>query len=119
MLETLFPGISLDPLPIAPKEQKESLAQTTLTDIHTVRELNLGTEKTSVDTSHTPPSDNALQKIADYLAHPTSRSLVINSHPAQPFSVQSILSTLSTKRNSLGEVLPQIAQKIGLSVTEP
>ncbi|MBR2125084.1 MAG: hypothetical protein IJ934_08065 [Acetobacter sp.] len=119
LLETLFPGISLDPLPIAPKEQKESLAQTTLTDIHTVRELNLGTEKTSVDTSHTPPSDNALQKIADYLAHPTSRYLVINSHPAQPFSVQSILSTLSTKRNSLGEVLPQMAQKIGLSVTEP
>ncbi|MBO7072022.1 MAG: hypothetical protein J6V89_00615 [Acetobacter sp.] len=120
LLATLFvPNISQATLPIPPEEHIDQMTNTSI-DIHALSKLKLGLEKTPIET--TEPQNtyhHTLQKIAEYLIHPVNKSIVINIHPTQPFSVKNIIFTLSNKNDNLGKILPQIIQKTGLTVVNP
>ncbi len=125
LLTTLFfPNMLQTSLPITPKfiTPEKHMSKTTNTDIdiHTLSKLELGLEKTPVETSDIQNTYYyTVQKIAEYLIHPVNKSIVINIHPIQPFSIKDIISILSKNSNNTGKILPQIIQKTGLTIINP
>ncbi|MBO6086554.1 MAG: hypothetical protein J6P19_09200 [Acetobacter sp.] len=120
LLTTLFfPNTSQATLPIPPEKHIDQMTNTSI-DIHALSKLKLDLGKTLIETTESQNTyHHTLQKIAEYLIHPVNKSIVINIHPTQPFSVKNIIFTLSNKNNNLGKILPQIIQKTGLTVANP